>query len=190
MLAMEKEMLFTNTMKEVSHLRDIELQYYLEHTGSIQTMATLLAGFAFTAFVSMDTIPLSLETLRFETATGDYAADNINTTLDYSIKQVVEKIDGLAVASFVFHAIEVSSVCACLGEMLHVMTETMIARLLGSRLALRGPDGSIIRATTNLAKSLASSTRRFIWGLQATSALLILPCHPPPHPCSHSPLLS
>ena len=63
-----------------------------------------------------------------------------------------------------FHVLEVVCVCACLGEMLYVLTETLISRLLGSRLALRGPDGSIIRATANLAKSLARSTRRFIWG--------------------------
>jgi hypothetical protein len=57
-------------------------------------------------------------------------------------------------------------VCLCLGEMLHVLVVSLVGRLLGSRLALRGPDGSIIRATKKLAAALAQCTRRFVIGLQ------------------------
>ena len=53
-----------------------------------------------------------------------------------------------------------------LGEMLYVMVETLIARLLGSRLALRGPEGSINVANRHLAKALANCTKHFIVGLQ------------------------
>ena len=54
MLKVEKELLEAETTQQVAHLRQIELQYYVDHIGGIQTMATLLAGFAFTAFVSID----------------------------------------------------------------------------------------------------------------------------------------
>ncbi len=92
MLAVEKELLLASTSKEVSHLRNVELQYYLEHTSSIQTMATLLAGFAFTAFVSMDTVALSIDNVRFERPTGDYDATSVNGTQDFSVTAIVERL--------------------------------------------------------------------------------------------------
>ena len=48
MLQVEKELLQVQTAKEVVHLRVLELKYYDDQIGSIQTVATLLAGFAFT----------------------------------------------------------------------------------------------------------------------------------------------
>ena len=97
MLAMEKNMLLASTTQEVMRLRSVELQYYLDHTSSIQTMATLLAGFAFTAFVSMDVIPLDLDAIRWERPTGDFEANSINSTTNYGITHLVKSIDGLGV---------------------------------------------------------------------------------------------
>ena len=53
MLKVEKELLQAESIQEISKLRAMELKYYVEHIGNIQTMATLLAGFSFTAFVTL-----------------------------------------------------------------------------------------------------------------------------------------
>ena len=172
MLHVEKELLTATTAKEVADLRKTELNYYLEHIGSVQTMATLLAGFAFTGFVSMDLAEvarLSSTSLYFMQMTGGLlggASTENGTQFSVNFSPEAQQIGPIEGVEFFFVALEVFSVVACLSELLWVMTETLIARLLGSRLALRGPDGSIIRATYHLAKVLATSTRRFIWGLQ------------------------
>ena len=68
---------------------------------------------------------------------------------------------------------EVIAVTFTLGENLYVMVETLIARLLGSRLALRGPDGSIVIATKHLAQALANSTKHFISGAEHADFVIV-----------------
>jgi hypothetical protein len=205
MLAVEKERVLVETAREVAALREAELRYYVEHIGGVQTMATLLAGFAFTALVSMDTVSLSRNAFFLLQSSGKFEvtphiSDSDNSTAS-GVSDVTPKpaepadgalplnchrerssprvsLEGRFVSwlhasraaftlySFSAHAIEVLLVVLCLGEVLHVMTETLISRQLGSRLALRGPDGSIITATYLLAASLARATRRFFSGLQ------------------------
>ena len=169
MLHVEKEMLKASTAQQVSNLRATELQYYIDHIGSIQTVSTLLAGFAFTAFISMGGPGLEDDAVVFKSPDGSYTG-----TIDANGSLVVSPVilpwssqdHGLKYFTFACHLIEQAAVCFCLCEMLYVLMETLIARLLGSRLALRGPDGSIFRATQALASSLALSTRRFVYGLQ------------------------
>ena len=54
MLAVEKDNLLAATNQQIAHLRERELAFYVNHIGSIQTIATLVAGFAFSALVKMD----------------------------------------------------------------------------------------------------------------------------------------
>ena len=173
MLQVEKARLEAETARDVSVLRNTELQYYVDNIGQLQTMATLLAGFAFAAFVSQDTTALQLSVLRFEETTMPASLDvepfnaSSPSAGGYSVKpSATQPFDSLAWLTFGFHLLETASIVLCLGDMLYVCLETLLARILGSRLALRGPDGSIIRATQNLARALASSTRRFVRGLQ------------------------
>ena len=173
MLAVEKENLLAAASREIALLRETELRYYIQHISDMQTMATLLAGFAFTALVQSDTLNLDLNAVLFREETGSVErpvnatsrdANVAGTTVSSPTYATVE--DPLKYFSFLMHASELTSTVLCLGQMLHVITESLIARLLGSRLALRGPDGSIIRATRHLAKALASTTRTFFTGLQ------------------------
>jgi hypothetical protein len=162
MLHVEKQQLLATNAQEIARFRATELQYYVEHIGSIQTIATLLAGFAFTAFLSMETLDMSVPTVLFQQWRGDFEVVN-NAS---AVVRKFDPIDPVGLAVFVVHAVEVFSVVLCLVEMISVLLETLLARLLGSRLALRGPDGSIIIATKGLAKSLLKATERFIIGLQ------------------------
>ena len=70
MLVLEKERLKADTAQAVANLRASELNYYVDHIGGIQTIATLLAGFAFTAFLTMD--GPSLENLQFRSKSGSF----------------------------------------------------------------------------------------------------------------------
>ena len=54
MLATEKENLLADTNQRIARLREKELSYYVSHLGGVQTIATLIAGFSFTALVRMD----------------------------------------------------------------------------------------------------------------------------------------
>lgn len=166
MLAIEKENLLAATNQEIARLRETELRYYIDHIGSIQTMATLLAGFSFAALVQTNTLNLDTNDVYFLSRMGileqrnETAGTSVSTPIyDYSY-------DGWRYMSFVMRAGELVCFILSLGEMLQVMTESLISRQLGSRLALRGPDGSIIHATRNLAQALASTTRGFFKGLQ------------------------
>ena len=173
MLKVEKELLEATTSQQVAQLRQVELQYYVDQIGGIQTMATLLAGLTFTAFVSMDG-GFDLKSLLFRSESGAYdGRASGNGTI--SLEPADEAFDAVELVSFVMEVLQVVAVAVTLGEMLYVMTETLIARLLGSRLALRGPDGSIHTATQHLAGVLANSTRHFILGLQWF--LLSVVCH-------------
>ena len=67
MLAAEKNLLISDTALEVVTLREKELNFYSSNIAAVQTMATLLAGFAFTAFVSMSD-PLTEKRIMFEEA--------------------------------------------------------------------------------------------------------------------------
>ena len=164
MLKVEKELLEAETTQKVAHLRQVELQYYIDHIGSIQSMATLLAGFAFTAFIGFDG-GFNFDALLFRTASSVYEGGmDANGTL--RVEQVVQNYDVMMVIKFCFEVCEVAAVTLTLGEMLYVMIESLIARLLGSRLALRGPEGSITTANKHLAEALANSTKHFIMGLQ------------------------
>ena len=126
---------------------------------------------SFTALVQSETLNLDLNAVLFREETGSVErpvnatsidANVAGTTVSSPTYATVE--DPLKYFSFLMHASELTSTVLCLGQMLHVITESLIARLLGSRLALRGPDGSIIRATRHLAKALASTTRTFFTG--------------------------
>lgn len=161
MLHVEKQQLLATNAQDIARFRATELQYYVEHIGSIQTIATLLAGFAFTAFLQLETVELDVQTVFMQRFRGEYKF--VNGTY---IERDFAPMDPMAIASFVVYAVEVFSVCFTFVEMISVLLETLIARLLGSRLALRGQDGSIIVATKGLAKSLLKATTRFIVGLQ------------------------
>ena len=168
MLAIEKENLLAETNQDIALLREKELRYYVDHIGGIQTMATLLAGFAFTALVQSDSLHLDVNAVQFRHNEGTFSRHS-NVTMDHAVtltNPVYANLDFVEVFSFVFHAGELASTVFCLGEMLHVLVISLIARLLGMRLALRGPDGSIIQATRHLAIALASTTRTFFKGLQ------------------------
>ena len=164
MLAVEKELLLTETAKNVARLRESELRYYVEHIGGVQTMATLLAGFAFTAFIAMEPLALKTSAVLLMQPSGDYV---YNDSTGSVAKAPDERPDPFQIFAFVMTCIQALLVVLCLGEMMHVMTETLVARQLGSRLALRGQDGSIIIATRRLAASLANATKRFFGGLQS-----------------------
>ena len=169
MLAVEKENLLTWTSKEIVALREMELQYYIDHIGIIQTMATLLAGFAFSALVQSNSLGVDEQTVTFSAWSHTltfFHVSNGSTTHEVSVPQYELVNDGWTYFAFLMHASELVSTTMCLGEMIHVISETLIARALGSRLALRGPDGSVIRSTRNLARALGSSTRTFFHGLQ------------------------
>ena len=189
MLHVEKAQLLATNAQEIARFRATELQYYIEHLGSIQTIATLLAGFAFTAFLQMESVNIDVPTVLFRRWVGDY--DLIETAAELpggnstSVDRRFVQFDELAIITFVVHGIEVFSVCLCLVEMISVLLETLLARLLGSRLALRGQDGSIAKATKSLAKSLLKSTSRFIVGLQWF--LLSVVCHAA---CTMHPVIS
>ena len=77
MLKVEKELLEAQTSREVAQMRQMELQYYVDHIGGIQTMATLLAGFAFTAFATMDG-GFDLMSFLFKQYSGAYKIDGLN----------------------------------------------------------------------------------------------------------------
>ena len=49
--------------------------------------------------------------------------------------------------------------------MRHVLELCPASQLLGYRLALRGPSGSIMSAVQHLAESLSKQTHRFVYGL-------------------------
>ena len=134
MLHVEKQQLLATNAQEIARFRATELQYYVEHIGSIQTIATLLAGFAFTAFLSMETLDMSVPTVLFQQWRGDFEVVN-NAS---AVVRKFDPIDPVGLAVFVVHAVEVFSVVLCLVEMISVLLETLLARLLGSRLALRG----------------------------------------------------
>ena len=151
------------TAQEVAKLREAELQYYVDHIGAVQTMATLLAGFAFSAIISMDSISIDLNAILLRQASDSFVISNDSGEVAPGDAQAP---NALQVLTFSAHVIQTLFFVLCLGEMMHVMTETLVARQLGSRLALHGPDGSIITATHRLAASLASATKRFFSGLQ------------------------
>ena len=173
MLHVEKAQLLANNALDISRFRATELQYYIEHIGSIQTAATLIAGFAFTAFLSMENVDLDVPELLLQRWLGGFTVKTSNGTT--TVDRHFVSYDALAVLTLVINAVEVFSVCLCLVEMISVLLETLLARLLGSRLALKGQDGSIIIATKGLAKSLVKATSRFIVGLQWF--LLSVVCH-------------
>lgn len=167
MLHTEKENLIASTVKEVALLRDMEFRFYIDHIGSIQTMATLIAGFSFTALVTTESLKLDINSVLLLHATGASLMEVVNSTSGTSMSTPIFENPGpVAFYSLLMHVGEMAAVIACLGQMMTVITEALIARLLGARLALRGPDGSIIRSTRHLASALASSTRGFFNGLQ------------------------
>ena len=176
MLHVEKQNLLAETNRDIAILREMELRYYMEHIGGMQTMATLLAGFSFTALISSNTLSLDFGTFLFrddEPTKGSLIMQNM-THGEYTETSgtLIDKMqlpgwdDPFKYLSFFMHVLELTSIVMSLGEMLHVITSTLIARLLGARLALRGPDGSIIRATRHLAHALNANTRSFFNGLQ------------------------
>ena len=171
MLATEKDNLLAETNLRIARLRDKELAYYVNHMGSIQTIATLVAGFSFSALVKMDAT-LDMNMLLFMQSSGSTTTVDPATGVSISTP-IVRQIDAAQIFAFLMQLGELSAVILTLGEMLHVLTDSLVSRLLGTRLALRGPDGSIIRATKHLANALEHSTRLFFNGLQYFLASII-----------------
>lgn len=164
MLAVEKDNLLAATNQQIAHLRERELAFYVNHIGSIQTIATLVAGFAFSALVKMDST-LDMNMLVFTQAGGFESTTNA-TSGESMMLPMRRNMDAVQIFAFAMQVLELTTVIQTLGEMLHVLTDSLTSRLLGTRLALRGPDGSINRATQKLAASLAATTRTFFNGLQ------------------------
>ena len=105
---------------------------YVDNIGSIQTMATLIAGFAFTALAANDG-KLSLGYLTFMEPAGWRATPSENNS-GMQIEPRYEMFSVLSFLNFGLNTLEAAAVAFTLGEMLFVMIETLIARLLGSRL--------------------------------------------------------
>ena len=167
MLQVEKEMLQVQTAKEVVHLRMMELKYYDDQIGSIQTVATLLAGFAFTGFLTMESSNLDMYSLELRKLSGDYLGRLLNNATDIELEATyTDTLNWGVLFQFGFHLLQALTVCLCLCKMLHVVMETLFARQLGTRLALRGPEGSITVATKNMSRSLTNATKHFVYGLQ------------------------
>tara|TARA_B110001452_G_scaffold51043_1_gene39002 strand:- start:90 stop:764 length:675 start_codon:yes stop_codon:yes gene_type:complete len=164
MLAALKPQLLAETALEVSHLREKEFKYYESHISMLQTYATLLAGFAFATFVSVSE-PLSTSALLFKAASGDYDAEGLDQATA-TIEQEVHKLDPMEMYTFGMHVIEVGSITLCLGENLFVLQVSLAATILGNRLALRGPAGSLNRAIELMARALKRGIDRFVLGLQ------------------------
>ena len=78
MLAVEKDNLLAATNKHITTIREKELLYYVNHMGNIETIATLIAGFSFTALVKMDT-RLDMDTLLFTLPNGAEEIWNAST---------------------------------------------------------------------------------------------------------------
>ena len=165
MLAVEKDNLLAATNQHITTIREKELLYYVNHLGNMETIATLIAGFSFTALVKMDT-RLDMDTLLFTLPSG-VEEQHLPDDRGVSVTSIVRR-EFVAIELFAFfmQVGELVAVVMTLGEMLLVITESLLSRLLGTRLALRGPDGSIIRASRHLASTLSSNTRRFFNGLQ------------------------
>ena len=70
-LAAEKEHLMVETQVDIVQMREKEFQYYETHLSSIETVATLLAGFAFAALL-LEASPLSTSYLVLQNPTGQY----------------------------------------------------------------------------------------------------------------------
>merc|ERR1719453_2506836 len=77
----KKDHLVAETTREVALLRETELRFYIDHIGGMQTMSTLLAGFAFTALVQdLPAMDLDDTSVGFYYATGAYrSARNLTT---------------------------------------------------------------------------------------------------------------
>ena len=108
MLQVEKELLRVQTAQEVVHLREKELAYYVEHIGSIQTVATLLAGFAFTAFLSMDSIDLDTASIIMKTRSGRMEGSVANGTLSLDMEEA--QFEPWLVFSWFFHFMQAVTV--------------------------------------------------------------------------------
>lgn len=159
MLAAEKEFLHANTADQVAHLREKELNFYSTNIAAVETMATLLAGFAFTAFVSLND-PLSKDTIRFLTREGELHGSLVDGKV--TLQQSTTLFDGVDFFVFAVAWLEVVSLVMCLAEMLYVLQLCLLSQLLGYRLALRGPSGSITRSVQNLAESLSKQVQHSI----------------------------
>ena len=98
MLQVEKEFLLADTTKNISNVRLSELKYYLDHITAVQTMATLLCGFAYSAYVDMDLSPVvaaNLNALMFRVTTGDTLL-SVNGVLCTSHTQAIGLLDAPA----------------------------------------------------------------------------------------------
>jgi hypothetical protein len=107
MLAVEKENLLTWTSKEIVALREMELQYYIDHIGIIQTMATLLAGFAFSALVQSNSLGVDEQTVTFSAWSHTltfFHVRNGSTTHEVSVPQYELVNDGWTYFAFLMHA--------------------------------------------------------------------------------------
>ena len=69
--------------------------------------------------------------------------------------------------------LEVATIACCLGEMLFVLQVSLVATILGNRLALRGPAGSLSRAIEHMARALKRAIFRFVIGLQCFLASIV-----------------
>ena len=58
------------------------------------------------------------------------------------------------------------AIILCLGENLYVLQVSLVATIMGNRLALRGPAGSLNRAVELMARALKRAIDRFVLGLQ------------------------
>ena len=97
-------------------------------------MATLMAGFAFTALVQSSTLALDWHSISFQARVGTSEVRNLTTGAASSAPSYAPISDPWTFFSLLMHAGELTSVVLCLGEMLRVITEGLIARLLGNRL--------------------------------------------------------
>ena len=70
--------------------------------------------------------------------------------------------------------LEVIALSACMAKMLYVVQVSLVATILGNRLALRGPAGSLNRAIEHMARALTRSVKGFVIGLQCFLASMCL----------------
>jgi hypothetical protein len=157
-LQVEKAHLQTETLSGVMHLREKEFNYYEKHLSSIETIATLMAGFAFAALL-LESQTISFDTVLFK----DFTAE--------------------LYFSFGVQWSEVISITVCFGFMLHVLQHGLVAQLLGYRLALRGGDGSINKATVQMARALRECVYTLAHGMQWFMLSILLHSVRVLHPC-------
>jgi len=122
MLAADKDRLVAGLKQHALHLRQKELEYYVERYSNITTQASILAGFAFDSLVELE-IP-------------EKTAEEVKLMNERAAVITIYYIAASCTMAFALYTVCVSS----------------FATVYGHRLALQGPTGSVDRAVAVMMK--------------------------------------